>query len=172
MQAYRTRDGKVLMIMALERKFFLRLAEATGRPDLAAHAQGDSHMVRGSKEIDATLIEVIVSKDLAEWMEIFARADVPVVPVNEGAAVAEDPHMLARIEWLAADQGAVTMKSPVRSDPPIAAPAPAPTIGQDTAEILGRIAVSPADLERLVAEKVIRVGKPPSAAAAENSDKA
>jgi crotonobetainyl-CoA:carnitine CoA-transferase CaiB-like acyl-CoA transferase len=80
--------------------------------------------------------------------------------------------MLARIEWLAADQGAVTMKSPVRSDPPIAAPAPAPAIGQDTAEILGRIAVSPADLERLVAEKVIRVGKPLSAAVAENSDKA
>lgn len=176
MQAYRTRDGKVLMIMALERKFFLRLAEATGRPDLAAHAQGDSHMVRGSKEIDTALIEVIASRDLAEWMEIFARADVPVVPVNEGAAVAEDPHMLARIEWLAADQGAVTMKSPVRSDPPIAAPAPAPTIGQDTAEILGRIAVSPADLERLVAEKVIRLGAPASTssatAAARNPDKA
>jgi crotonobetainyl-CoA:carnitine CoA-transferase CaiB-like acyl-CoA transferase len=160
MQAYRTADGKVLMIMALERKFFLRLAEATGRADLAVHAQGDSYMVRGSKEIDAALIDVIASKDLAEWMEIFARADVPVVPVNEGAAVADDPHMLARIEWLEADQGAVTMKSPVRSDPPIAAPCPAPALGQDTAEILARIEVAPADLDRLAAEKVIRVGRP------------
>jgi crotonobetainyl-CoA:carnitine CoA-transferase CaiB-like acyl-CoA transferase len=105
-------------------------------------------------------------------MDIFARADVPVVPVNEGAAVAEDPHMLARIEWLAADQGAVTMKSPVRSDPPIAAPGPAPSLGRDTADILGQIAVGPAELERLVAEKIIRVGQPPSAAAAENSDNA
>jgi crotonobetainyl-CoA:carnitine CoA-transferase CaiB-like acyl-CoA transferase len=160
MQAYRTRDGKVLMIMALERKFFIRLAEATGRPELAAHAEGDGHVVRGSKAIDAALIEVIATKDMAEWMDIFARADVPVVPVNEGAAVAEDPQMLARIEWLEADQGAVTMKSPVRSDPPMAAPPPAPAIGQDTAAILGQIHVAPGDLDRLAAEGVIRVGGP------------
>jgi crotonobetainyl-CoA:carnitine CoA-transferase CaiB-like acyl-CoA transferase len=170
MQAYRTRDGKMLMVMALERKFFLRLAESTGRPDLAAHAQGDSHMVRGSKEIDAALIEAIASRDLAEWMDIFARADVPVVPVNEGAAVAEDPHMQARIEWLEADQGAVTMKSPVRSDPPIAAPPPAPALGQDTAEILARIDVGPADLDRLAAERVIRLGRPASTAAKHDKD--
>jgi crotonobetainyl-CoA:carnitine CoA-transferase CaiB-like acyl-CoA transferase len=156
MQAYRTRDGKVLMIMALERKFFLRLAEATGRADLAAHAEGSGHVVRGSPEIDAVLIEVIATKDMAEWMEVFARADVPVVPVHESAAVADDPQMLARIEWMAADQGTVTMKSPVRSDPAIAAPPVAPAIGQDTVAILSSIGVSPPELERLAKEGVIR----------------
>lgn len=158
MQAYRTRDGKVLMVMALERKFFLRLAEATGRTDLASHAKGSGHVVRGSPEIDAVLIDVIATRDLAEWMDLFAKADVPVVPVNEGAAVADDPQMLARIEWLSADQGAVTMKSPVRAVPELAAPPAAPAIGQDTAEILGRIGVSAAEQERLAAVGVIRIG--------------
>ncbi|SFF77110.1 Crotonobetainyl-CoA:carnitine CoA-transferase CaiB [Novosphingobium sp. CF614] len=160
MQAYRTRDGKVLMVMALERKFFLRLAEATGRPDLAVHAEGSGHVVRGSPEIDAALIAAIATRDMADWMEIFARADVPVVPVNEGAAVADDPQMLARIEWIEADQGTVTMKSPVRSDPAIAAPAPAPTLGQDTAEVLGAIKLDPADLDRLAAEGIIHIDGP------------
>ena len=160
MQAYRTRDGKVLMIMALERKFFLRLAEATGRPDLAVHAEGSGHVVRGSPEIDAALIEAIATKDMAEWMDVFARADVPVVPVNEGAAVADDPQMLARIEWLAADQGAVTMKSPVQSDPAVSAPPPAPAIGQDTAAILGEIGIGPVELEQLAKAGLIRLGTP------------
>jgi len=160
MQAYRTRDDKVLMIMALERKFFLRLAEATGRPDLAVHAEGDSYIVRGSQEIDAALVEAIATKTIAEWMDIFARADVPVVPVNEGAAVADDPQMLARIEWIPADQGAVTMQSPVRSAPAIAAPSPAPRVGQDTAAVLTRIGVSPSELEQLANEGIIEVSGP------------
>ena len=160
MQAYRTRDGKALMIMALERKFFLRLAEATGRPDLAVHADGNSHTVHGSPEIDATLIEVIATRDMADWMELFARADVPVVPINEGAAVAEDPQMKARLEWLDAAQGAVTMKSPVRADPAIAAPYPAPAIGQDTVAILSQIGVTPDELEQFAEAAIIRIGKP------------
>jgi crotonobetainyl-CoA:carnitine CoA-transferase CaiB-like acyl-CoA transferase len=157
MQAYRTQDGKPLMLMALERKFFVKLAEATGRRDLLAHVPEDQYVVRGTKEIDEALREVIASKDLAAWMEIFAGADVPVVPINEGAQVADDPQMQARIQWLEADQGAVTMKAPVRSEPAIAAPLRAPAVGQDTAAVLAGV-VEPAELERLAKEGVIRVG--------------
>jgi len=83
------------------------------------------------------------------------------VPVNEGAEVSEDPQMKARLEWLEADQGAVTMKTPVRSDPAIAAPVRAPAVGQDTAEILGRV-MDQAELDRLAADGVIRVGRAPA----------
>jgi crotonobetainyl-CoA:carnitine CoA-transferase CaiB-like acyl-CoA transferase len=160
MQAYRTRDGRTLMIMALEQKFFLRLAEATDRSDLAAFAVGAGHVVRGSPEIDAVLIEVIATRDLVEWMAIFAQADVPVVPVNEGAAVADDSHLRERIEWLAADQGAVTMKSPVRAEPAIASPHSAPAIGRDTAAILDQIGVGSEEQIRLAAAGIIRIGQP------------
>jgi crotonobetainyl-CoA:carnitine CoA-transferase CaiB-like acyl-CoA transferase len=165
MQAYRTRDGKALMLMALERKFFARLAEATGRPDLLAHVPDNQYMVRGSAAIDDVLTETIASKDLNDWMRIFADADVPVVPVNEGAAVADDPQMQARIEWLESDQATVTMKTPIRSDPPIAAPRRAPAIGQDTAEILANIDVDPNEIERLANEGIVRVYRPDDAGA-------
>jgi crotonobetainyl-CoA:carnitine CoA-transferase CaiB-like acyl-CoA transferase len=158
MQAYRTLDGKVLMIMALERKFFLRLAEATDRPDLAALAEGDSYIVRGSRQIDDVLLDVIATRNLADWMEIFAKADVPVVPVNETSDVAHDPHMQARLCWLRADQGSVTMKNPVRSSPGITDPEPAPALGQDTVAILRELNVGQTDLERLATQGVIRIG--------------
>jgi crotonobetainyl-CoA:carnitine CoA-transferase CaiB-like acyl-CoA transferase/dienelactone hydrolase len=166
-QAYRTRDGKPLMLMALERKFFVRLAEATGRQDLLAHA-GDGHLVRGSKAIDDALVEAIATKDLDAWMEILASADVPVVPVNESAQVADNPQMKARIEWLEADQSTVTMKFPVKSDPPMAAPRIAPWVGQDTAEILARVAVGPADQDKLVLDGVIRLTRPVQIVSAPN----
>jgi crotonobetainyl-CoA:carnitine CoA-transferase CaiB-like acyl-CoA transferase/dienelactone hydrolase len=157
-QAYRTRDGKPLMLMALERKFFVRLAEATGRKDLLAYA-GDNYLVRGSKEIDDALVETIAAKDLDEWMAILATADVPVVPVNESASVAENPQMKARIEWLAADQSTRTMKMPLRSDPPLATPRQAPSIGQDTAEILARLDIDSAEQARLDEDGIIRLAR-------------
>ncbi|SDC66498.1 Crotonobetainyl-CoA:carnitine CoA-transferase CaiB [Sphingomonas sp. YR710] len=160
MQAYRTRDGRALMLMTLERKFFVRLAEATGRPDLLAHVPENEYMVRGSTAIDEVLTETIASRDLNDWMRIFADADVPVVPVNECAAVADDPQMHARIEWLESDQATVTMKMPVRSDPPMASPRRAPSIGQDTADILANIDVNPEEIARLTKEGVVRVFRP------------
>jgi crotonobetainyl-CoA:carnitine CoA-transferase CaiB-like acyl-CoA transferase/dienelactone hydrolase len=158
-QAYRTRDGKPLMLMALERKFFVRLAQATGREDLLEFA-GDNYLVHGSKAIDDVLVEVIATKRLDEWMAIFAEADVPVVPVNDGADVADNPQMKSRIEWLDAPQATQTMKFPVRSDPPLAVPRQAPVVGQDTAEILGRLNLDARKQGKLEKEGVIRIARP------------
>jgi crotonobetainyl-CoA:carnitine CoA-transferase CaiB-like acyl-CoA transferase len=157
MQAYRTRDGRLLLVMALERKFFVRLAEAVGRDDLIARVPEDQHLVRGSEETDAPLGEIIASRNLDEWMEIFAAADVPVVPVNESDQVADDPHMGARIDWMEADQHTVTMKTPVHSEPRLAPPPGAPAVGQDTAEVLERVGIDPATLAQLVRDGVIAV---------------
>jgi crotonobetainyl-CoA:carnitine CoA-transferase CaiB-like acyl-CoA transferase len=156
-QAYRTLDGKLLMLMALERKFFVRLAEAAGRPELLAHVPEGQYVVRGSKEIDDALAETIALKDIDAWMKIFADADVPVVPVNEGGAVAENAQMRARIEWLDADQSTVTMKTPVKSEPALAAPLPAAAIGRDTADVLTRAGIGAEELERLAVEGVVRI---------------
>jgi crotonobetainyl-CoA:carnitine CoA-transferase CaiB-like acyl-CoA transferase len=145
--------------MALERKFFVRLAEAVGRDDLLAQVPDDQHIVQGSEETDAALGEIIASRDLDEWMEVFAAADVPVEPVNESAQVADDPHLRVRIDWMEADQHTVTMKSPVHSEPRLASPPGAPAVGQHTAEVLARVGVDPATLEQLVRDGVIGVAE-------------
>jgi crotonobetainyl-CoA:carnitine CoA-transferase CaiB-like acyl-CoA transferase len=153
---YRTRDGKLLMMMALERKFFVRLADVTGRTDLLAFAPEDRYIVQNTVEIDEALREILASKDIADWMAIFAAADVPVVPINDSVSVTSDPQMKARIEWLGGDQGTVTMKTPVRAEPAIASPSPAPSLGQDTSAVLKSIGVDEAELNRLIKEGVVR----------------
>jgi crotonobetainyl-CoA:carnitine CoA-transferase CaiB-like acyl-CoA transferase len=158
MQAYRTRDGKLLMLMALERKFFVRLAEVTGRADMMEHA-GSYHLVQGKPEIHAALTETIVTKDLDEWMEIFATADVPVVPINESEHVIDNPQIRSRAKWIEGDQSTVTMKSPIHSEPALASPVRAPVIGQDTAAILARIDVDADELDRLEKAGVLRVAR-------------
>jgi crotonobetainyl-CoA:carnitine CoA-transferase CaiB-like acyl-CoA transferase len=156
-QAYRTRDGKVLLLMALEQKFFARLASAIGRPDLLAEVAEDEYLVRGSVEIDEALVEIVATRDLDEWMEILAAADVPAVPVNDTDQVLDDPHLRTRLTWLDADDGAVTLKSPVEAEPPLASPAVAPAVGQHTVDVLTAIGVAPAEIDRLARQRVIRV---------------
>jgi crotonobetainyl-CoA:carnitine CoA-transferase CaiB-like acyl-CoA transferase len=156
-QVCRTSDGKLLLLMALERKFFVRLAEAVGRPDLLAEIAEDEHLARGSAAITDALAEIIATKTLAEWMTLLAAADVPAIPVNETATQAlDDPHLTARITWLAGDQGTVTMQTPVRSDPPLAPPAPAAAVGEDTAAVLADAGYEPAEIERLEQLGVLR----------------
>jgi crotonobetainyl-CoA:carnitine CoA-transferase CaiB-like acyl-CoA transferase len=155
-QSYRTRDGKVLLVMALERKFFVRLADVLGRPDLLAGVPDDQYLVEGNEAIDAAMAGIIASKDRDEWMRIFEVADVPAVPVNDSAQALDDPQLEDRIDWLDADDDTVTMKTPVRTEPPLAPPRRAPAIGQDTASVLATIGVDEAEVERLQADGVIR----------------
>ena len=156
-QAYRTRDGRLLMLMALERKFFVRLAEAIGRSDLVGRVPKDQYIVQGDKEIDDAVATAIGSEDLLHWMRVFADADVPVVPINRTETAVDDPQLASRITWLPAAQGTVTMKSPVRSDPWIVAPDPSQAVGQDTAAVLSELGIDAAEIERLAAAGVVRL---------------
>jgi crotonobetainyl-CoA:carnitine CoA-transferase CaiB-like acyl-CoA transferase len=157
MQCYRTRDGKMLLMMALERKFFARLVEAVGRPDLLEQFPADQYLIQGNAEVDDALVEILGARDLAEWMALFAEVDVPVVPVNDADEAAADPQLAYRLQWLPGDQGTVTLGTPVQATPRLAPPGPASAIGQDTVEVLTAIGVEQAEIERLEREGVIRI---------------
>lgn len=156
-QAYRTRDGRLLMLMALERKFFVRLTDAIGRSDLVDRVPKDLYIVAGDEEIDEAVAAAIASEDFVHWMRVFAEADVPVVPINRSETAVDDPQLASRITWLSAAQGTVTMKSPVRSEPGIAAPAASQAVGEDTAAVLGEIGIDAAEVERLASAGIVRL---------------
>jgi crotonobetainyl-CoA:carnitine CoA-transferase CaiB-like acyl-CoA transferase len=156
-QAYRTRDDKVLLVMAMERKFLARLADVVGRADLLDDVPEHEHIARGNDRIDGALVEILASKDLDEWMHLFAAADVPVVPAHDSATALEDPQLRSRLEWMEAAQGTVTMKTPVHSEPPLASPDRAPSVGRDTADVLVGMGLEPAELERLAGNGIIRL---------------
>jgi crotonobetainyl-CoA:carnitine CoA-transferase CaiB-like acyl-CoA transferase len=73
---YATADGRHLTVAALEPKFFQRLCELLGRPDLAQRQYAE-----GQEAIADELAELIAAKPLATWLELFEGEDVSVGPV-------------------------------------------------------------------------------------------
>jgi crotonobetainyl-CoA:carnitine CoA-transferase CaiB-like acyl-CoA transferase len=70
---YETADGRHLTVGALEPKFFARLTELVGRPEL--EQLGDQEVLA------AELGAIFAARTLAEWLAIFDGEDVCVGPV-------------------------------------------------------------------------------------------
>ena len=82
---YETADGRLLTVGALEPKFFLRLCEVIGRPELAdRHLEPD-----GQEELSAELATSFATRSLDEWLQLFDDEDVCVGPVATLAEAAE-----------------------------------------------------------------------------------
>jgi crotonobetainyl-CoA:carnitine CoA-transferase CaiB-like acyl-CoA transferase len=84
-RTYATADGRFLTVGALETKFFARLCELLGRPELAAEQYGP-----GQEELAGTLAAVFASRPLADWLADFDGEDVCVGPVATLAEAAAD----------------------------------------------------------------------------------
>ena len=84
-RTYPTADGRFLTVGALETKFFTRLCELLGRPELAAEQYGP-----GQEELAATLAAIFASRPLEEWLDAFEGEDVCVGPVATLAEAATD----------------------------------------------------------------------------------
>jgi alpha-methylacyl-CoA racemase len=81
---YATADGRYLTVGALEPKFFIRLCECIGRPELAERQFGADQDALGDE-----LASVFAMKTLADWLALLDGEDVCVGPVAtyaEGAA--------------------------------------------------------------------------------------
>jgi alpha-methylacyl-CoA racemase len=82
---YETADGRYLTVAALEEKFFRRLCELLGRPELADRQFDPEAQV----ELADVLAASFRDRPLAEWLELFDGEDVAVGPVatlDEAAA--------------------------------------------------------------------------------------
>jgi alpha-methylacyl-CoA racemase len=73
---YETADGRHLTVGALEPKFFARLCELVGRPEL-----GERQYDADQDALAAELAEVFRRRPLEEWLHVFEREDVCVGPV-------------------------------------------------------------------------------------------
>jgi alpha-methylacyl-CoA racemase len=130
---YRTKDGRLIALGALEAKFWRAFCEGAGRPDLAArHAEGGEAEARLIEEIGA----LFAARTRAEWLEHFRGHDLCLSPVNTPAEALVDPHITAR-HAVVSDGGVRAIRPPfVREGPALCR---APGVGQDTDEVLGAL---------------------------------
>ncbi|QHE85375.1 CaiB/BaiF CoA transferase family protein [Hydrogenophaga sp. BPS33] len=159
-QLYRTRDGWIYL-MCNKEKFWRNLCECLERPQWLADARftGFAERLQHRDVLGAMLDGVLVERDTAEWMALFAGR-VPAAPILSVAQALDSPFAQARdaIATVRTPEGhALRMvRSPLRvGDPQDVAGGAAPTLGQHTDEILLGAGVDAARLARLKALGVL-----------------
>jgi CoA:oxalate CoA-transferase len=96
-EALETKQGH-LVIAAGNDALFAKLCQALGRPELARDARFTSNEARTQNvdELTPLLEAALASRSACEWREILEGAGVPCGPVNDVAALLDDPQIAAR----------------------------------------------------------------------------
>ena len=143
-QNFETSDGWIVVACAKE-KFWRKLAEAIGRPELATDPRFEDfagrHENRG--ELLPILDDVFRSRETTHWLEVLSVAEVPSGPVNSVAAAMEDPQVIARDLIVESEHprfGTVRhVASPVRAGPPSETHRRGPRRDEDAGYVLGEL---------------------------------
>lgn len=154
---YRTKDGYVCAIIYTD-KHWQSFFELVGQPErFASDARVNSLLARTQH---ATLLyqevgEHLLSRTTDEWLQAFARADIPAAPLHTLDTVMHDPHLEATgffQEVVHPSEGRIRQMSvPTRwtawtPEPP----APAPRLGEHSEEVLRQAGVPQAMIERIL----------------------
>lgn len=151
-----TRDGHVCFWFARDEQY-VRFWDAIGRPDVKAddrfmtRVNRNQHLVEFLHLIGPELLK----KTTAEWMEIFERADLPVMPMHTLETLMDDPH-LRQVGFFKTvehpSEGPIlTMAVPSKwsKSKPVNS-RHAPLIGEQTVEILSEAGFPQAEIDRLL----------------------
>ncbi len=154
---YEASDGGWLAVAVVEPKFWLKLCEVLGLPEIKDAQFADE---KEKARVAEALRSRFRSKPKAEWESIFAAANLPIVGVKTVADVVRDPQVKARellpvvdipgmwkMQVLAhpAKHSVSTTRNPTR----------APAKGEDTEAILGSLGYTPEQIEALAKKGII-----------------
>ena len=139
---------------------------ASERPDLAVDPRFNTPGGRAANATERILLmaEIIKQRPTAEWLQRLDTNDVPSAPVLRRGEVIANEQVLAReliAEFDHPDIGLVRQPKPAaRFDrTPAEIQGPAPRIGEHSAIILAELGLEAGEIERLVAEKIVRLVK-------------
>ncbi|WP_419844930.1 CaiB/BaiF CoA transferase family protein [Candidatus Poriferisocius sp.] len=141
-QMYESADGHVLF-MASEQAFWKNFCEALDRMDLFDRWPGSKYAdhARGNLEMQQELRDIFRTKTSAEWLEFGDRVNTPIAPVNNAKNVVDDPQFQDRLPLFTTEQvGCEQLPLPVKFfDEELPIPTHAPTVGQQTDEVLSEV---------------------------------
>lgn len=159
---YRTKDGRWVAISTSADTVAERVMRLVGRADLIDQpwfktAKGRAEHV---DEVDPPVAAWIAAHTLDEALEAFNKAEAAIAPVYDAAHVLADPHFQHRQTIISVDDaelGPLKMQNVIArlSATPGRIRWAGPPLGAHTAEVLGALGYTAADLARLRAEGVV-----------------
>ena len=155
---YETADGEWLSIAALEPAFYgdllvgLGLADGEAWPDGVVPDRDDESTF---PLLRARFTEVVGSRPLDHWLEVFADLDACVAPVRTYSQAAADPHLTARGTWLDVDGVVQPAPAPRFERTPTAIGRPPAPAGHHTDEVLRDAGYTTDEIARLRASGAI-----------------
>ncbi|MFT3800048.1 MAG: CoA transferase [Burkholderiaceae bacterium] len=157
-----TRDGYIAMLPYTARHW-QAFFEMAGRPELADRYQVADRFARNRHVTDLyrDMHAITRQRTTAEWLRICDELDIPASPVRGLADLLDDEHLRAVGLF---EHGEHPTEGPIRyvrpttlfSETPTAVRRPAPTLGQDTDEVLREAGLSDAQIQTLKDKGVLR----------------
>lgn len=147
--ALRTADGEVI-VAAGNDKLFAKLCAVVGQPALAQDQRFVTNGLR-NEHVDALHVELeraLASRTTSEWLDALEAAGIPSGPLNDVAAVVNDPHVIARHMVVPIDDPAVqplrAAGNPIKLSafPELTTRPPAPELDGDRARLLAELAAA------------------------------
>ncbi len=174
-QNFRTSDGWIVIACPKE-KFWVRLCEAIGRPDLATDERFADFAARYENR-DALLLELsnrLSERSTAAWLALLGESGVPCGPVNDVSQAFADKQAAARHSIVEVEHdvlGTVRQPaSPLRLDDDAPTVHRAPYLGEHTREVLIEICgLASRELDSLMADGVIEARQAEADAASARS---
>ncbi len=115
---YYCKDGRAVVVGAIEPQFWEKFCKLIGRPDLVHRDSSELPVDFGGENARALhkeIAEALLSRTAAEWGDLFASNDVPCSPVLSPGEAAQSAHGLARgIVRNATEQGGMEYRTVAR----------------------------------------------------------
>ncbi len=141
-QIYESSDSHVLF-MASEQEFWKNFCQGVDRMDLFERWPGSKFAdhAKGNLELRKELAEIFKTKTTAEWVIWSGEVNTTIAPVNTPETLAEDPQFKERLGFMPYEGvGAEMQPYPVKFvGEELGQPAPAPTVGEHTDEVLSEV---------------------------------
>ena len=166
-EAYRTKDGHIMLAAYTASRWKALCCDVLGRPELATDERFQERPTRQQHHhaLKVIIEDILKTRTSAEWLKLCEQHDLICAPINTYREVVELEQIKARnaIETIAFPDGR-TMETvapvPKLSETPGAVRFPYPSIiGQHTREILLSVGLTEAEIARLDADQVIGMPK-------------
>jgi crotonobetainyl-CoA:carnitine CoA-transferase CaiB-like acyl-CoA transferase len=161
---YETKDGRWLAISGSMQAMAMRLFRAIGREDMCDDPRYSTNVERVARadEVDAIVQDWVGARTLAENLAFFEKAEVTAGPVYDAGQLRQDPHVIGREVFVempedGAPGGVLPMHNiiPRLSETPGAIRRAAPTLGQDTDDLLTELGLDKGQIEALREASVV-----------------